>query len=145
MSDIESVKQRVQSYLTSEGPVNIDAQGRYSLAVGSTRVFVEVADYSNGEMSVVKVVAPILFNVPITPSLYEYVALHADDWTFGSLGLWPDGDDLQQGSLMMRHSLLGDYLDKDELLYAVYGVGSVADNLDDDLATRFGGVRFEDS
>lgn len=145
MSEVESVKQRVQAYLTSEGPVSIDAQGRFMLDFGSTRTFVEVLPHPNGKVTVVRVLAPILFRVPISPALYEYVALHADDWVFGTLGLWPSEEDPSQGMLVMRQSLLGDFLDKDELMYAVYGIGSTVDEIDDDLVVRFGGVRFEDS
>lgn len=140
MADVAAVKDKVQAYLTSQGPVQIDSEGRYGVEMGSARVYVEVEEHPNGEVVVVKVVAPFLFDVPITPDLYEYFALHADDWFFGSLGVWPN-DEGTTALLVLRHTLLGDFLDKDELLYAVYGVGGVADDLDDELQQKFGGTR----
>ena len=143
MSDIASVKERVQAYLTSMGPVQIDANGTYIVEMGSTKTFVSVDAHPNNEKTLVKITTPILYDVPITADLYKYVALHADDWFFGSLGLWPKEDGLT-GMLVMGHTLLGDYLDKDELLYAVYGVGGTADDLDDELMAQFGGTRLID-
>jgi hypothetical protein len=144
MPDIATVKEKVQAYLTSQGPVQIDSSGRYSLQWESCRVFVEVVEHPNGDVTLVKIVAPILFEVPITPDVYEYVALHADDWFFGSLGLWPN-DDKSAGMLVMGHALLGDFLDKEELMYAVFGVGGTVDELDDELQAKFGGKRFIDT
>jgi hypothetical protein len=144
MSDVPGVRERVQAFLTSQGPVQIDERNRYGLEIGSTKVFVEVIEHPNGEATLVKLLAPILFKVPITPEVYKYVALHADDWYFGSLGLWPEesGD---VGMLVMGHTLLGDYLDKDELMSAVWAVAGTADKLDDELKAQFGGLRYEDS
>lgn len=144
MSDVSTVKEKVQAYLTSEGPVQIDSNNRYSLMWESCRVFVEIIEHPNGKATLVKIVAPILFEVPMTPDLFEYVALHADDWFFGSLGVWPN-EDASAGMLVMGHTLLGDFLDKDELMYAVYGVGGTVDDLDDELQVKFGGKRYIDT
>lgn len=144
MPDVAGVRERVQAYLTSQGPVQIDDRNRYGLEVGSTKVFVEVIEHPNADATLVKLLAPILFKVPITPDLYKYVALHADDWYFGSLGLWPEesGD---VGMLVIGHTLLGDYLDKDELMGAVWAVSGTADKLDDELMPQFGGTRYADT
>lgn len=144
-ADVEGARARVQAYLTSEGPIQLDAGGRMSVGEGSTRVFVEVAAHSGNPVTVVMVTAPILFQVPLTPDLFEWVAFHSDDWYFGHLALWRDEDDPAKGTLLLRHVLLGDYLDKDELLYAVYGVSGTADRLDDELVAQFGGIRFADT
>ncbi len=42
------------------------------------------------------------------------------------------------------HTLLGDYLDEEELHNAVGAVVTTADRLDDELQSRFGGKRSED-
>lgn len=144
MSDTATLHQKVQTYLTSEGPVQIDSNNRFSLSADSTRVFVEVSEHANGKATLVIITAPVLFDVELTPELYKHVALHADDWLFGSLALWPK-EDTNTGTLLMRHTLLGDYLDKDELMYAVYGIAGSADELDDQLQAQFGGKRFIDT
>jgi hypothetical protein len=135
------VRERVQAFLTSEGPVEIDSEHRWRVLTGSTRVFVDViASVSGVDFAIVRMVAPILHDVPLSAELYEYVALNADNGNFGSLGLWPD-EEKKTALLLVRHSLLADYLDKEELLQAVYAVGSAADELDDQLQERFGGTR----
>lgn len=139
--NVDQVKAKVQAILTEKGPVSLDGDGDYSIPMGSTRVFVRVLAHPNNEATLVSVFAPVLSGVPLTPEFYEYVALNADSLYFGHLSL--DTND-SGGFLMVTHILLGDYLDADELLYAVFGVASAADELDDDLQARFGGKRFAD-
>lgn len=49
MADVAIVKQKVQAYLTSEGPVQIDSRGVFSFRQGSTMAFIEVAEPPNGK------------------------------------------------------------------------------------------------
>jgi hypothetical protein len=143
MSDVAAVKEKVQAYLTSQGRVSIDEDGVFSVDFGSTRLNISVEPHPNGEVTVVKIWAPILFDVPLSPELYEHVALNGSDYFFGSMGLF-QLEDGEHGFLFLRHTLLGDYLDKDELLYAAFGVASSADELDDELMAKFGGTRLID-
>ena len=88
--------------------------------------------------------SPGLFEVPLTPELYKHVAIHADDWWFGHLFVVPN-EETGLGTVVARHVLMGDYLDKDELLYAVKGVAGSGDDIDDRLKEQFGGKRYEDT
>jgi hypothetical protein len=143
MPDVASVKDRVQKFLMSEVPVRIDDDGDFVVQAGSTVAFVQVFEHSNGKATLVNILAPVLLDVPLSADLYQHVAVHADDYVFGhlSLDINPDG---ATGRIMMRHTLLGDYLDKDELLYATMGLAGVADTLDDELKASFGGRRLSD-
>lgn len=47
------------------------------------------------------------------------------------------------GTLIAEYDLLGDHLQASELRNALMTVASAADNLDDDLADRLGGKRFD--
>lgn len=143
MADVAAVRERVQAYLTSEGSVTIDDRGRYSIAYGSTRAFAFVREHPSGESTVVSLFAPVLREVPLTPDLYRYVATGGDDWVFGHLYV-EESEGATEGSLLILHKLLGDYLDKDELMYAIIGIASTADELDDKLQPRFGGKRLTD-
>jgi hypothetical protein len=140
MSDVAGVKERVQTFLTSLGPVQIDSDGDYVLMAGSTRTYVRIVAHNNNEATIVSVFAPILYDVPLTPELYKYVALHANDYIFGHLSLRED-DGGMTGRVTMTHKLLGDYLDKEELFYAAFGIAGVADEIDDEMKTLFGGRR----
>ena len=141
MSNVDQVKAKVQAILTENMTVSLDSDGDYSIPVGSTRVFVRVIAHPNNEATLVSVFAPVLSGVPLTPEFYEYVALNADNMIFGHLAL---ADTENGGYLVFTHMLLGDYLDADELRYAVFGVASAADEVDDELQKRFGGKRFAD-
>ena len=144
MSDVPAVKERVQNYLTTLGPIEIDERGMFGFLSGSTHVIVQVVAHPDEKAALVVVSCSLLFEVPLTPELYRHVAVHADDWWFGHLFLI-ENEGATTGTLIGRHTLLGDYLDKDELLYAVNGVGYSADGADDELQKQFGGKRYEDS
>lgn len=138
-ANVELTKSKVQKYLTALGPVNIDSDGDFSLRAGSARVFVRVGEHPNGQSTLVRVFAHVLEQVPLTPSLYEFVAT---DWStvFGTLVVLKRDDGT--GVLVMREMLLGDFLDEDELKFAVLGIAFSSDEMDDELAARFGGVVF---
>lgn len=142
-ADVDAVRARVQAILTEYGPVQIDSDGDFSFAMGSTRVFIRALPHPNGEVTVLRLFAPILINVPRSPELYEFVVRKADHMIFGHLTL-ADGDTDDTGTLLVTHKLLGDYLDSDELMYAAIGVVGTADQVDEDLQARFGGKRFEE-
>ncbi len=84
------------------------------------------------------VTAPILFGVTPTPELFEYIATNADNWMFGHLSAFRDEGTI---TIFMTHTLLGDYLDPEELRSAAFGIGFSANDLDDELQSRFGGTR----
>lgn len=131
------VRDRVQAILAGSGVVGVHADGKLSVDAGSTRCFVRVLD--KGDITIVQVCAPILQGVKPSPELWEFVARNGAVLLFGHLVAADNGD---QVDVMIVHNLLGDYLDPDELSWAVHGIGSVADQLDDQLQSRFGGNRW---
>ena len=143
-ANVDMVKSKVQAILTDHGPVQIDRDGDFSFGAGSTRVFVRVLAHPNDEATLISIFAPVLFDVPLTPEFYEYLAKLSDAMVFGHLTLAPGSTD-EFGFLLVTHTLLGDYVDDEELLYAVYAVANSADHFDDSLQEQFGGKRFEDT
>ena len=59
MSDVPGVKERVQTYLTSQGPVTVPDQGRSGMDIGSTHVFVQVLPHGDEKATLVMVTAPM--------------------------------------------------------------------------------------
>lgn len=140
MADVELTKRKVEAYLANLAPsVTIDESGAYSARSGSSRVFVRVVPHPDGESTMVYVFAPLVEGATLSPELYEYVATDAST-VFGTLLVIKD--DESTGGIILRHSLLGDFLDAAELEYAVGGIAASADELDNDLAARFGGEVF---
>lgn len=141
MSIVDSTKLKVQSYLIKLGNPALDEDGDLSLQSGSARVFVRV-NAMGDDQSIVEIFCYALSKVPVTPALYEYVATK-NNYRFGKLSLVVMDDGT--GRVMVGHTLLGTYLDPDELLIAVSLVADLADNLDDEMKAKFGGERFHES
>lgn len=138
-ANVELTRSKVQKFLTALGPVTIDADGDYSLRAGSARVFVGVSPHPNGESTLVRVFSHVVEDVPLTPELYEFVAT---DWSmvFGTLVVVKrDGG---KGAIIMRETLLGDFIDAEELEYAVLGIAFSTDAMDNKLVSQFGGTVF---
>jgi hypothetical protein len=140
MSDVSVVKEKVRRILIDRlGSVEEDRDGDFTIRNGSARIFIRVME-RNEEATLVRVWSLVALGVPKTPELFEHVALSSDGYYFGHLGLFETPEDGM--TITFSHNLLGDYLDAEELMYAVGGVASSADQLDDELVAKFGGRTF---
>lgn len=140
--DLATLRTKVQQYLTQNfNNVTVDRDGDYSLRHGSARIFVRTMTRDAIDWTWVNLWVPVLLNVKETPAVFEYVALHADDYLFGHLHAVKGENGLAIG---LRHVLLGDYLDEAELTHAVVAILGCADDLDDELKAQFGGKRFHE-
>lgn len=140
MADVRRVRGRVQQLLVEgTGSVSVDEDGDFCLEVDSSQVFIRVMPHPNGEAVLVICFSQLLHDVPASPEFFKYVATH-DEYIFGSLTAaeQPDGNYL----LVMRHTLLGDSLAGDALLYSAFGVLAAANELGQSLAAQFGGKVF---
>jgi hypothetical protein len=112
----------------------------------STRVNVSVTDWGtdkNGDpQTLVQLSSPILWEVEPTPTLFEWIARQS--YYFGHITVHDDNDAPGKLFLLMSHTLLGDYLDEEELSSALYAILGTADKLDDELKQKFGGKRLSD-
>ncbi len=142
MASVAETKDRVQRFLTQLGQVTIDDKGRYSMRNGSARIFVEVSEL--GDQTWVSLVCPLLLQVPTSPALYEYVALHADDYKYGTLSLGLNPENSGEAMILFTYGMLGTTLDPDELKLAVALLADTADDLDNQLQDKFGGRPFHD-
>lgn len=134
------VKDKVQRYLTDLlQNVQIDRDGDFNFRHGSARVFVRVAPMGE-DRTLVAVWAETNLEVPPSPELYQYIAA-GNRYSFGCLRCREaDG----KVSIILGHSLLGDFLDPDELKMTVVLVAQSADEVDDEIMTKFGGRKFHE-
>lgn len=137
ISDIRSVLSR--EFHTPEVSGDLELQ----LAAGSTVCRVAVAESERGQL-LVYVLAFILGDVPASASLYEYLALHSDDWVFGHLCAARD-DRTDTVVVSIRHTLIGNHLNNDDLVETVRHLSLTANELDDVLRSQFGGTRWVDA
>jgi hypothetical protein len=140
---------KVQRILTGPMGLKISLQGN-SIAVTftdvSTRVNVSVTEWGKNKdgdpSSLVQLSCPILWEVDPSPALFEWIA--KSSYYFGHVTAHDDSSAPGKLFLMMSHTLLGDYLDEEELSSAMYAMLGTADNLDDELKGKFGGKRLAD-
>ena len=138
-STVPLARQRVRETLDgSFDGVDFDSDGNASFRYGSAHVFVHVREFDE-DSAVVVLESPVVKGATASPELYEYVATQAAPHEFGHLIVAPN-DDGKTASITFTHSLLGDYLDDMELRVAAVAVAFTADELDDQLAERFGGT-----
>jgi hypothetical protein len=135
------VRDKVQRYLMDDFLTHVELDGEYFTArYGSARIFIKVVPW-NDDQTIVNLIVPLLLEVPHSQDLYKHVALHAGDYIFGTLNVV---DRETHCDVNFSHSLLGDFLDPDELKSAVGGMLSSAEDLDDELQAIFGGTKFHE-
>ena len=138
---VESVRERVQRILTEEyGQVIVDQDGDFVINNGSARIFISVTEIKLGV--VVKLYSPLLRNVPTSADVFKWVATEGQNRWFAHATLLEQDD--ATCHITWEHDLLGDYLDREELLHAVVAVAAGADDLDDKVQKMFGGKRASD-
>ena len=137
-TQVAVVKDKVQRYLLEVlNTVSVDRDGDFTFREGSARVFVSVDGVGDNSASV-RIVAPIVNDAPSSPELFKYIAIDGS-YRFGHLTCQEkDG----KVSILFVHSLLGDFLDPDELKLAVFLMARTADELDDEIVKKFGGRKF---
>ena len=134
-----AVYDKVRDLLTSrELDLTVAGDG-FQIRWDSAAVNVDIVEQEG--RTLVQCYAPVLRELPPSGELFEYVATEGQDYYFGSMHYLPD---VEGGLLVLEHTLLGDFLDADELDNVVDSLVVVANRLDDELQERFGGKRFVD-
>ena len=136
---VNQVKQRVQTFLPRQWNTELKQDGGWMCRFDSTVVHINVRTIEGSDATYVVVWAPILWNVPYTTEVADFVARESR-YFFGHVFI-DDDDEPGTVKIIFEHSLLGDYLDEAEIHYAVGAVGNTANRLDDELKARFGGKR----
>jgi hypothetical protein len=153
MGNKAEAKEKVAKMLTQGLGINVTLRKNEDLMIDvagrdaddiSTNAFIsfDQFDGKDGAVSWVVISAPILREVPESEELYKWIALEGTSFRIGCVEAFPEDN----GTVFLRYkyALLADYLDEAELENALYSVLLTADELDDDLQTKFGGKRYVD-
>lgn len=141
MSSVAKVQKKVLDILSSEfGSVNVSSDGSIRIAHESTMVTVDIEEWINGQ-TVVEIAGVIARDSKSNSAVYEWVNERNITLKFGSIVHIPAET---KNITVLKHSLLGDFLDPAELTNALLAVVFVADELDDQFISKFGGERFID-
>ncbi len=133
------VYNKVRDMLLEEGLQVSLIDGGFQVPNDSTAVNISIVDQEDRVL--VQMFVPVLHHLPPSPELFEYVATEGQGYFFGNMHYVPDGD---EGLLVFEHTLLGDYLDSDELHTALAALAITGNELDEELQQKFGGKRFVD-
>jgi hypothetical protein len=149
VANVDQTMMKVQRILTGPMGLRISLSGNtitVTFTDVSTRVNVSVQDWGvdkNGDpQTLVQLSSPILWEVDPTPAVFEFIA--RSSYYFGHITAYDDSSAPGKLFLVMGHTLLGDYLDEEELSSAMYAILGTADKLDDELKGKFGGKRLAD-
>jgi|LakMenE18May11ns_1017448.scaffolds.fasta_scaffold9958282_2 hypothetical protein len=144
MSLVDTVKGKVQRMLTEElGSIKIDRDGDFIITHESAVVFVSVFAFNDKEDSdiVIRCTSPMIKDAPLTSELTKWVAIEGQHFSFGSCNLNPN-EDGTTAWIYFRYAIVGNDLDSNELISAVYRTVFTANQLDDELKSKFGGKLF---
>jgi hypothetical protein len=131
--------ERVSRYmreLYGESAAADSARPAFELRRGSAIVASSVGTLE--DKALVRVESWVVTDVEPTHELLEFLLRSNDQFPHGGFGLDNDND------VVFRVTLYGDTLDKEELEWAVEAVAHAADDFDDEIVDRFGGLRAVD-
>lgn len=113
----------------------------FCVSHGTTEVSINLI--SEDEYCVISIQAPIAFHVPATAQVFEYLAMNSDRLGLPVFSVTESG---HPGMLnvYLSHRILGNCLDRGELLASMYAVAHLSDTLDEEFVGRFGGLRWID-
>ena len=122
--------------LYGEQAVGDPERPAFYLRSGSALVSTIVAPL--GEHAVVRFESFVVTEVEASYDLFEYLLRSNAHLVHGGFGIDEEHD------IFFRVTLLGDTLDKDELEWALGTVAQTSDEYDDEIVSRFGGLRAVD-
>lgn len=130
--------EKTRGYLnTLFGEVNVKVMDdTFVLQEGST--FIYVRTFPIGEnKSGVEVFSYVVVDVEVTEQLMRYLLTYNLRLILGAFGL-ARGEG-SKGTVLLTHTILGDSMDREELYGSVTAIARVADDVDDQIVTAFGG------
>lgn len=147
MGSAALVRDKIQRILVDEMELDVRliSEG-FQVPYASTAVNIRVVEQGDGDASrvLIKMWAPVLRNVNESAEVFRWIAVEGAVYTFGHACWNPDPQRPGVGMISFDHTLLGDYLDSEEMTTAIVALALTADDLDDGLQPRFGGQRFID-
>lgn len=133
-----ALREKLDGYLrsTSVG-VSVDGEGDFMVPYGSGITWVRPVDWTEGR-TLVRVWSITNVDLPLDGELTRFLLTANAQIVFGGFRLEPP-------AVILVHYLLGDYLNRNELLTAVAAVATTADHYGPEIKARFGGRLFKES
>ena len=134
----ERAHEKTRGYLhTLFGEVNVKVMDdTFVLQEGSTFVYVRVFPIGD-KKSGVEIFAYVVVDVDVTEQLMRYLLTYNLRLILGGFGLARGEGD--KGSVLLTHTILGNSMEREELYGSVSAIARVADDLDEQIVSAFGG------
>jgi len=134
----KEVYERTQEHLHALfGEVNVKSMdGTFVLQEGSTFVYTRVFPIGESKAGV-EVFSYVVIGVTVSEELMRYLLTYNLKLILGGFGLALGKDG--KGTVLLTHTILGNSMHRDELYGSVSAIARVADDLDDQIVTAFGG------
>lgn len=141
MSKVDKVTKKIHKMLNDQfGKVTINSDGRFEFPYESTIMHVEVTEFLK-DQTLVEFDALIAADSMSNADVLDWCNTANITLKFGTMIHIANG---KQNITILRHAILGDDLDSDELFTSLRMLILVADKLDDEFVGKFGGKRYED-
>jgi len=120
------------------GEINVKVlDDSFVLQEGSTFVYLRAFPIGDKKAGV-EIFSYVVVDVEVTADLMRYLLTYNLKLILGGFGL-AIGED-GRGAVLLTHTILGDTMDREELYASVSAIARVADDLDDQIVTAFGGT-----
>lgn len=143
MPDSEAVavlRTALKGYLDADfAGYEIDRDGDFVVAAGSARVFIRPLE--QGDRTLVRIWSITNVDLRVDGALTGFLATENARIAFGKFNLHEE----QAPAVHLSHTLLGDFLNREELQVAVVVIAQTADEYDDRIKARFGGRLFTEA
>lgn len=139
----EAVRQKIQRIIADElGSATVDKDGDVRVVHDSAVTFISTIEQQN--RVIIKFWSVLAVDIRPTPELFQWVATEGQGYFFARMRVSDWDEEANTVSVKWEYDLLGDYLDKAELVNAMHVVVGLSNDLDDDIVSRFGGRRWTD-
>lgn len=119
------------------GEVNVKTMDdTFVLQEGSTFVYTRtfpIGDKKSG----VEIFSYVVVDIDVTEELMRYLLTYNLRLMLGAFAL--SIGESAKGTVLLTHTILGDSMDREELYASVSAIARVADDIDDQIVTAFGG------
>jgi hypothetical protein len=114
-----------------------DDKPQYGISMGSAYSVVSVNPWGEND-STITALSWVVTEIELVPDLMKYLLRESFDMRFGAFGIDEDED------ICFSQTIVGSTCDKDELKAAIMAVINVADEYDDEIIAKWGGLRAKD-
>lgn len=133
----DEVLLKIQRMLTDEGLFVRLIENGVVVPYETTAVFIRVL--AQESRTLIRFTAPIVLEAPDSPELTRWVATSGQSYFFGAANLEIRDDG--KVNVILDHTLLGDFLDREELHAVIGAMANTANDLDEEVKAKFGGRR----